>query len=118
MKRAVCALIHRGDKILAVSRKDNPNDFGLVGGKVDDGEDDIEALFRETKEETGLDIIAFTKVFERFDDDFICTTYSCEVTGDIVTKENGVVKEVTWSTLFNGSFGKYNKELYISLLPY
>ena len=58
MKYAVCALIFRGDKILSVSRKNDHKIFGLIGGKVDYGETLIEALFRETKEETGLDIFS------------------------------------------------------------
>ena len=34
MTEAVCALIHRPNgKILGVSRKNNPNDMGLIGGK-------------------------------------------------------------------------------------
>jgi 8-oxo-dGTP pyrophosphatase MutT (NUDIX family) len=115
-KLAVCALIFReSGKILGVSRKDNPNAFGLVGGKVDPGETPEEALIRETKEETGLDVIKYKKIFERTDGDFKCFTYLCAVKGEIGTYEKGVVKEVTWDELFNGPFGKYNRELHKSL---
>ena len=113
---AVCALIFcESGNILGVSRKDNPEAFGLVGGKVDVGETPEEALIRETKEETGLDVINFKKVFERNDDDSKCFTYLCEVTGNIRTYEKGIVKEVTWEELFNGPFGEYNMELYKKL---
>src|SRR5580704_14169453 len=40
-KKAATVLITRAgdfDNILAVSRKDNPDDFGLIGGKANDGE--------------------------------------------------------------------------------
>ncbi len=56
---AVCAVIKNEEgKVLAVSRKDDPNKIGLPGGKVDpeDGTDYIGAIVREVKEETGVDI--------------------------------------------------------------
>lgn len=112
MKQAVCALIFTEDgKILGVSRKDNPTAFGLIGGKVDEGETPEEALIRETKEETGLDITKYEKIFERTDGDFKCSTYLCEVKGEIQTTEKGIVKEVDWDELIAGPFGKYNKQL-------
>lgn len=112
MKQAVCALIFRDDfKILAVSRKDDPTAFGLIGGKVDDGETPEEALIRETKEETGLDVTKYEKIFERTDGNFKCSTYLCEVEGDVQTTEKGVVKEVGWPELLAGPFGKYNRQL-------
>jgi 8-oxo-dGTP pyrophosphatase MutT (NUDIX family) len=112
MKQAVCALIFREEyKILAVSRKDDPTAFGLIGGKVDEGETPEEALIRETKEETGLDVISYEKIFERTDGDFKCTTYLCEVDGEIQTTEKGVVKEVGWTELLSGPFGVYNRQL-------
>jgi 8-oxo-dGTP pyrophosphatase MutT (NUDIX family) len=112
MKQAVCALIFREEyKILAVSRKDDPTQFGLIGGKVDEGETPEEALIRETKEETGLDITKYEKIFERTDGDFKCTTYLCEVDGEIQTTEKGVVKEVGWTELLSGPFGVYNRQL-------
>lgn len=112
MKQAVCALIFTENlKILGVSRKDNPTAFGLIGGKVDKGETPEEALIRETKEETGLDITKYEKIFERTDGDFKCSTYLCEVTGEIQTTEDGIVKEVSWLDLVDGPFGEYNYEL-------
>ena len=109
---SVCALIFRGDKIIGVSRKDNHNDFGLIGGKVEPGESVIEALYRETKEETGLTITNHKLVFRRFDNGYFGNTFLCEAEGDIVTSETGRVKEVTWEELFNGSFGDYNRRLH------
>jgi len=112
MKQAVCALIFtENNKILGVSRKDNQEQFGLIGGKVDEGETPEQALIRETKEETGLDITKYEKIFERTDGDFKCSTYLCEVSGEIQTTENGVVKEVSWKELLEGPFGNYNEQL-------
>jgi len=112
---AVTALIYRGDKIIGVSRKDDPNDFGLVGGKVEEGESITDALLRETFEETGLYIRKFKKIFERENHGHICYTFLCEADGEISTKESGIVKEVTWDDLFRGSFGDFNLRLYNSI---
>lgn len=113
MKRAVCALIFtNSNKILAVSRKYDPTDFGLVGGKVDPGETPEEALVRETKEETGLDLTEYKQVFEIEDSGFICTTYLCKASGQVSSSEKGIVKEVDWMELLNGTFGSYNSQLF------
>ena len=63
MKNSVVALIFHKDHmenpidiILGVSRKNDHNDFGLVGGSVEENETFEEAIIREVKEETGLDI--------------------------------------------------------------
>lgn len=43
--------------ILTITRKDNPNSYGLVGGKIDpEDTSDRSALNREVLEETGVDI--------------------------------------------------------------
>ena len=54
LKDAACVLIQRGDKFLAISRRDNSSLWGLPGGKVDPGETAVQAAIRELQEETGL----------------------------------------------------------------
>ena len=114
MKEAVLALMFNEDKtkIIGVSRKDDQNAFGLVGGKVEPNETHISALYREVLEETGLKITKAKKIFKQFDGNMDCTTYICDYYGEINTNEAGVVKLVTWEELFNGPFGSYNRELY------
>lgn len=114
-QEAVLALIFKGDKIIGVSRKNNPNDFGLIGGKVEPNETKAYALYREVEEETGLKLIRGKKIYTNFDGNMVCTTYLCEAEGDIQTNEGGVVKEITWDDLFAGSFGDYNREVYKAL---
>lgn len=54
IKPAVCLIAFSDEgKILSVTRR-NTDIWSLPGGKVDDGESNIEALIREVKEETGF----------------------------------------------------------------
>lgn len=59
MLHAVCLLYPVNDgQFLAVSRRNSSTSWGLPGGKVDPGESVIDAVVRETFEETGLQIRA------------------------------------------------------------
>lgn len=114
---AVTALIvNKQDKlVLAVSRKDNPNDFGLPGGKVEPGEIPQRALRRELVEETGLIALSMQPVYDRTDEpvsDKFCRCFLIEsYYGVIKTKESGIVKWVTYDELTKGTFGYYNTGL-------
>lgn len=109
---SVCALIYRDGGIVGVSRKNDENDFGLPGGKIELGESVIAALYRETEEETGLNITSHRLVFIRVEPNGKKGyTYLCEATGDFNTKESGKVKVVSWDELTSGCFGKYNTAL-------
>lgn len=60
----ICAkILNEETKILLISRSQNDNYGGvweLPGGGVEENEDIIDALIREIKEETGLDVIMDT----------------------------------------------------------
>jgi len=111
MITAQVVLINPEGLILGVSRKDNHNDFGLIGGKMepeDDG-DPTQTAIRETKEETGLDIYELKLVFAIHKDGNFGYTYLAKYKGEINHKESHIVKWVAFERLTNGSFGKYNK---------
>jgi len=114
-KVSLVLLVNKSGEILAVSRKDDFCDFGLCGGKVDEGENFIKAARRELYEETGLKVDKITPIFLRRDGKFICITFLAnEYTGEIhqtSDKETGVVKWCSFEEINNGSFGEYNKQL-------
>ena len=104
--------------VLGVSRKTNHNDFGLVGGSLEDYDKTPElGAIRECKEETGLDISNLKLVYLKASSDGrVGYTYIAEWSGDIAYDEPHVVKWTTFSELIKGSFGRWNLEVYHSLL--
>jgi len=122
LPEAVCCVISNKanpDQILLVSRKDDPNVLGLPGGKVDpEDASPYAAALREVKEETGLDVVLdpypiFAEVCPRhapegtdfFAYAFVARSYS----GELQTKESGIVKWGTWKDQESGTFAKYNQ---------
>lgn len=58
MKQAVCLLvISTKGNILGVSRRNDVTKWGMPGGKVDPGEDVLQALQREVGEEIGIHVL-------------------------------------------------------------
>src|SRR3989344_297517 len=85
---AVIALIKNNDKYLLVNRETFPSGYSLVTGHVDEGENTAEALIREVKEETGLDVTGCKLIFSGLINNSECNkgaklhksfVYSCEV---------------------------------------
>lgn len=101
--------------VLAVSRKDNPNDFGLPGGKVEPGETPERAIRRELSEETGLTALSLKPVYDRTDapgGNKFCRCFLIEAYyGQVASKEDGVVKWITYDEIKGGTFGYYNTGL-------
>ena len=121
-KTAVCVLYEKDGKFLSVSRKDDPTDIGLPGGKLDFGETLIECARRELREETGYLLeISPLNPFMMFDDNgmFTITFLAKPLEGiekDIVISvdnevETGVVSFVDKEILCKGSFGSYNSAM-------
>jgi 8-oxo-dGTP pyrophosphatase MutT (NUDIX family) len=127
MKYAVQAVIlNDKGEVLAVSRKDDHNDFGLCGGKVDEDdynhhpiEPKLYAIEREVKEETGLTVNmdSATLIFQTHKGGYMGITYLIpHWSGEIHTEEPHVVKWVSFETVMRGSFGKWNRMVHESLV--
>lgn len=117
-KLAATVLVIADDgRVLAVSRRDDPTAFGLPGGKVDPGETSAEAAARELQEETGLVATDLKPVFTRDGDGdgYTTTTFMGNVSGQIDTSEEGVIRWVDREVLFAGPFGPYNRKLFQAL---
>lgn len=123
---AACALIFNSKfEILAVSRKDNFNDFNLIGGKVDPGENFFDACIRETQEETGLVIISAVPFFGNYCGKTVSSTnkkmfwtltHFCQIENyfNIKPENNGgLVKWIQPNHLLDrkNSFYEYNKKM-------
>lgn len=88
MKEAARAIIIESDKILVMFRSNEGSQyFTLIGGKVDEEESPEQALVREVREETGLQVTSAQHVFtenhpEPYNKQYI---YLCQVAphGDI-----------------------------------
>jgi 8-oxo-dGTP pyrophosphatase MutT (NUDIX family) len=104
-------------RILGVSRKDDPNAFGLPGGKVEPGETELRGAVRELREETGIVLewcwhqdFTLPEIFRREGS----ITFRVE-TSQIVNLEGrrpselGRVAWVTPEQLLAGPFGDYNR---------
>jgi 8-oxo-dGTP diphosphatase len=117
---AVMGLIINNGKVLAVSRKGNYSDLGLIGGKIDPGETPEEALVREMQEEVGIKPTKYHPCFEDLDrteggKKCPCRTYMIEEwEGNPVSKENAGVEWVLPERLFEetNSFHQYNIRLF------
>lgn len=114
---AQVVLINPEGLILGVSRKDDHNDFGLIGGKMDpqDDNDPINTAIREAREETGLEIYNLRLVFAIHKEGFMGYTYLADYKGEINHNEPHVVKWLPMERLVLGSFGKYNQMVSDSL---
>ncbi len=122
MRQAVAVIIPNPQSphlVLSVSRKDNLQDYGLPGGKVDPGEDLRESAVREVFEETGLiiDPNSLTEIFAQVckgKTDYHVTTFLTQFPkdGKVIQQDGeGFICWQTWDYLEQGSFGAYNKQL-------
>lgn len=93
MRSAARAIVIHDDKILVMYRNKYGSEYyTLVGGRVNDNETTEEALVREVKEESGLDVANYRLVYTEehpapYNEQYV---YLCEVSshGDVAVQDN------------------------------
>jgi len=110
-KTAQVVLINKEGMILGVSRKNDHNDMGLIGGKMDpeDNDDPIQTAIRECREETGLSITNLRLIFAIHKGGNMGYTYLADYSGEINHNEPHIVSWLPMEVLVRGSFGRYNQ---------
>jgi len=105
--------------VCLVSRKHDHDDFGLIGGKVDEGETPRQAAVRECMEETGITISNLRVIFSMHRKGRMGYTYIADYSGEInydKEKEPHVVKWAKMVEATKGSFAYWNKMVTESLI--
>ena len=110
------AVFEKDEQYLAISRKDNYNDFGFVGGKIDKTEFAYTAMCREVREEVGVRIINALPFF-LFPDSKgrLCLAFYIEkYEGELRSLEGPPIKWVSpeFLELPTNTYHEYNKELF------
>lgn len=102
---------------LGVTRRHDHNDWGLPGGKIEDGEDAAAAAVRETYEETGIHVVLRQHpVYVGQANRKVCAAFvALAFVGTPVSSEEGRVAWVTKETILRGTFGSYHKRLFAAL---
>jgi ADP-ribose pyrophosphatase YjhB (NUDIX family) len=102
MSKAARAIIIEGKKILVMYRNKGGDEyFTLVGGQINKGESAEDAVKREVKEETGLDVLGAELMFieehsGKLNDQYIylCQVASHDSVGVLEDSEEGLMNKV------------------------
>ena len=118
---AVCVLlIDPEGRVLSISRGETRASWGLPGGKVEPGESLVDAVVRETYEETGYVVaspVAVYTAYSRGAVNYLTTTFTARIVAAAkdAPRSHPFEGYVGWQppyVLTQGPFGAYNKALY------
>lgn len=119
---AACVVVLDGAfRVLAVTRKDDETQWGLPGGKREEGETLEQCAIRECREETGYLLKDLQKIHTsivpgyRF---YETTAFLARLDGPPVRARVGEGRSgfVDWHHLFAGPFSEYNFKVSLTLL--
>ncbi|MDP3882372.1 MAG: NUDIX domain-containing protein [Nanoarchaeota archaeon] len=100
---SVGAIIKKGEKYLLIDRAKIPEGFACVAGHLESGETPEQAIIREVKEESGLEVRECKLLFEETFYGNVCSkgvqnhhwyVFECNVKGE--EKKNGESKSIGW----------------------
>jgi mutator protein MutT len=113
MKKASIAVIKRGDLFLTVSRRNDLNDMGFPGGKIEGEETEIEGLVREVEEETGIRILSCRPILVKQAFEHEVHVFEALVwSGQPQSIEGTTIKWLTSDEiLLQKSFGTFNRSV-------
>lgn len=114
MASAAVAIVRgNGSHVLAVSRKDNPCDFGFPGGGREPGESIEACCLRELTKETGYVGEIVRHVYTGPAGEMPCSAFEVRIVGSVDrgAGETGGVRWVNEATVIAGSFGEFNREV-------
>lgn len=107
MHKSVGAIIKKDNKYLMVDRLKPPFGFACLAGHVDEGETPEQALIREVKEESNLEVKKYKLLIHEFLEWNECSrgimghdwfVYECKVEGETKLKEDEA-KKISWYSL-------------------
>lgn len=123
-KAAGIFLFNSQAKPVLVTIRANDSQFGLPGGKLDDGETFLDAALRETYEETGVQLTAddVYEVFNGMCDEYTMTTFAARFPVDQLPGGPEVGVRALYGTmddLVNASpYSAYNRQFLDALLTH
>ena len=103
--RVVCGIIYKNDKIFIARRKEGKSMAGMwefPGGKIEKGENEIDALIRELREELGMQVEVLNRLGENLHN-------YCTFSINLIAY-NCVLKEDTYSLTDHDAFEWVYKE--------
>jgi 8-oxo-dGTP pyrophosphatase MutT (NUDIX family) len=113
-------VLNESGQVLCVSRKEDHNDFGLPGGKIEKSDESNKAAaIRETLEETGIVVTKATLIYAEHRRGAMGYTYlATEWEGEIGTDEPHIAKWGDFTELVAGTYGEWNLKVFKSLMDY
>lgn len=111
---AACLLFVRDNKVLAVARRGTTDQWGLPGGKVEGDESAWLTAVRETSEEAKVVPLYIRELYRGIDDTgaSVVTYIARQISGEPRQGDAGPAGFVSWDQLFEGPFGRYNREVH------